>query len=73
MDFHQQRVHKKPVKTLVAMEGRCEHDPSMARDHPATACLARFGATLRIENATFRASAISPKRILYETSFQHAC
>ena len=36
MEFHQQNVHQKQVKTLVTMEGRFEHDPSMTRDRPET-------------------------------------
>ena len=36
MEVHQQHVHKKHVKTLVTMEGRFEHDPSMTRDRPET-------------------------------------
>ena len=34
MEFHQQNVHQ--VKTLVAMEGRFEQNPSMTRDRPET-------------------------------------
>ena len=36
MELHQQRVHKKQVKTVVTMEGRFEHDPNMTRDRPET-------------------------------------
>ena len=31
MGFHQQNVHQKQVKTLLTMEGRLEHDPSMSQ------------------------------------------
>ena len=34
MEFYQQNVHQKQVKTLVTMEGRFDHNSSMTRDRP---------------------------------------
>ena len=44
MEFHQQHARKKQVKTLVTMEGRFEHDPSMTRDRP------RFPSKMHVEH-----------------------
>ena len=74
MEFHEQHAHKKQVKTLVAMQGRFDHDARPFRNRrSAELDLPGSEPPFVLKNATFRASAISQTRTLYATSFQNAC
>ena len=54
---------------------QCGNHPGVAKRSgiPSAARTQETGATLVLKNTTFRASAISQNRSLYETSFQNAC
>ena len=84
MELHQQNLHQKQVKTLVTMEGRFEHDPSMTRDRPETVVPQSLTFQVRghplhrktqhfVHPLSLQKRFFVQKLIFYETSFQSAC